>query len=102
LACSYWLVPVRVDQGCGALDLMKIEWPRLNDTASLSDLIRSIRCRSDGRNKKKRGGGLTSARVSSKIPTRCGQVVVSGEAPVVLGRRRVFDGVQHNAATSSA
>jgi hypothetical protein len=39
VAVSYWLIPVRVDQGCGALDLMKIEWPRLNDTVSLSDSI---------------------------------------------------------------
>jgi hypothetical protein len=40
--------------------------------------------------------------VSGEIPTRCGQVVVSGGAAVVLGRRRVYDGVQHDAAASSA
>jgi hypothetical protein len=35
VATSYLLIPIRVDQGCGALDLMKIEWPRLTDTISV-------------------------------------------------------------------
>jgi hypothetical protein len=57
VACFYWSIPVRVDQGCGVLDLMKIGWPRLNDNASLSDIIRSMRCRSDGWKKRRAGEG---------------------------------------------
>jgi hypothetical protein len=85
VASFYWSVSVRVDQGYGALDLMKIGWPRLNDIASLSDLIRSIRCRSDGQKKRRgRRGYLLGFRQEFLWPGL--QVLSSGGVLVLSGR----------------
>jgi hypothetical protein len=70
----YWSVPVRADQPCGPLDLMRIGRPRSDDT--LSGYASNLRHRKQIRRRKEtRGEELTGARVL----TRSGNGVVDGD-----------------------
>jgi hypothetical protein len=53
--CSDWSIPFRVDRVLQPLDLMETGRTRSEGTRSLSDSIRVVRSRSDGRGLKEDG-----------------------------------------------
>jgi hypothetical protein len=55
MAASDWRIPVRSDCDSEPLDFMQSERCRSKDTRSLSDSIRIVRSRSDGRGLKEDG-----------------------------------------------
>jgi hypothetical protein len=101
VAASDSLVPVRLDQALGPLDLKVIWWPRFANTISVKWLnldarIQIWRSEREGRE------SLTGTRVLGRRQWGAGQMMDNGEASAISGDGGVDDGMRRTSGITWA